>query len=147
MANFLKLDFLKLDWLALVGLRRRRSLASAIVLGLSLALSLGPSLGLPARADFGTDSRIARLEADLSRLQRRVARLESARSPDRAAPPAASPGGSPPAAAPSDDPMFDRLATLAIELKDDLRAIEARLAVLEARLGIDAPEPERIPAR
>jgi uncharacterized protein YceH (UPF0502 family) len=91
-------------------------------------------MGAPATAQVGLESRVARLESDLFGLKQQVNQLE-ARS-RRANSPNTAPS-TPPASASnrpqySSDPMFDRLATLVIELKERLNAVEARLSKLEA---------------
>ena len=79
--------------------------------------------------------RVSRLESANARLSNRLSRLESqvkrGRSPNSLAnrEPISPPSPSP---APSiDDPMFDRLATLVIELKERINALEARVEALE----------------
>ncbi len=83
----------------------------------------------PAQAQAGLDSRVSRLETELVGIQTRLNQIEASRSrqgvsvPVLVAPSGDRRGGSPPSA----DPQFDRLATLVIELKERVTALEARL--------------------
>ncbi len=94
-----------------------------------------------ARASSDLGPRVSRLESELLNLRTQIYRLESQissasrSSPQRSAP-------LPPAAAPEEprlyrpisptDPMFDRLATLVIELKQQVSQLENRVSALEA---------------
>lgn len=74
------------------------------------------------------ETRIDRLESELSRVRSQLTRLE-ARTGGPSAPP-------PTTSAPSTNELslseqFDNLATLAIELKQDVRNLQARVAELE----------------
>jgi uncharacterized protein YceH (UPF0502 family) len=87
--------------------------------------------GLAQVNDIRLESRVDRLESELSRVRSQLTRLEAqVRAPDRAMP-------LPPADAdlPGNeltlDEQFDNLATLAIELKQDLRQLETKVAELE----------------
>lgn len=106
----------------------------AIALTLLLTFLSAP---LFAQTSSQLDSRVARLETENTTLRSRVSRLENAIS-------RLGQGGSgsiqiePPAEAvpptlQSDDPMFDRLATLVIETKQQVLALEERVAALEAQ--------------
>ncbi len=115
----------------------------------SWVLSFGFSVGLvllltisPARASV--ESRLSNLEADLYKLERQIDRLEtevrrSSRDLNRESHSGRSNTVETPALADSevsalaDDPMFDRLATLAIELKLRLDGFEERLDEIELR--------------
>jgi hypothetical protein len=108
--------------------RRWTRWVGAIALPLLLLLLL-LGLGWPAQADFGTDSRIAQLESRVRSLEAQLNRLESAIARPGAPRSTPNPTAPNPTAAP--DPMFDRLATLVIEIKDDLHDIERRVAQLE----------------
>ncbi len=84
----------------------------------------------PAQAQAGLDSRVSRLETDLVGIQTRLNQLEASRSSQGASVPT-------PTASSGDrrghrqllsaDPQFDRLATLVIELKERVTALEAPL--------------------
>ncbi len=82
------------------------------------------------------DSRVARLENENSQLRSRIGRLETQISRlGRGA------GLTAPAPLPevrtsdlANDPMFERLATLVIETRERVSALEERLAGIEARL-------------
>jgi hypothetical protein len=89
----------------------------------------------PAQAQGSLESRISRLESEVFGLRAQVAQLQSQPRRSGAGRQPSAPGASPGTAIPrpSADPMFDRLATLAIELKERLNAVEARLSKLEAQ--------------
>lgn len=87
--------------------------------------------GLAQVNNIRLESRVDRLESELSRVRSQLTRLEAqVRGPDRATP-------LPPTTAdlPGNeltfDEQFDNLATLVIELKQDLRQLEAEVAELE----------------
>lgn len=94
-------------------------------------------LGIPASASMD-EARISRLESNLSQLETQVNQLSSQirsleSGIDRPRP---NPVEVPPVAQPersslADDPMFDRLATLVIELKRRMDGLEERLVQLE----------------
>lgn len=90
---------------------------------------------LPGRSQTGTglqlESRVDRLESELSRLRSRLNQLETRSGGVRPTP--TIPSGAPsPLNELTLEEQFDNLATLAIELKQDLRQLEARVADLEA---------------
>lgn len=71
-------------------------------------------------------SRVNRLESDVARLGRAAGvDLPSVPSPEQPSSPAAS------------DPMFDRLATLVIELRDRIITLEEKVAALESSTPLD----------
>lgn len=80
-------------------------------------------------------SRNPNLSFDLSRLESRVDRLEALSQPREkaSARPAPAPAPRLGQPVPSKDPMFDRLATLVIELKEQVSQVEARLSKLESQ--------------
>lgn len=99
-----------------------------LVLGVLLWLGLGQYV--EAQSEARIDSRLNRLESDLGRLRSQVRQLESQLSiPTRPAP--SLPPLTPPVAEPSLDEQFDNLATLAIELKQQVRQLETRVTQLE----------------
>lgn len=84
------------------------------------------------------DSRVSNLEADLNRLETRVLRIESLLNQNRRVPPASTaqtPSSRSPKTVPPQEriSMFDRLATLVVELKQQVNALEGRVAKLEKR--------------
>ncbi|MFB2937478.1 hypothetical protein ACE1B6_19695 [Aerosakkonemataceae cyanobacterium BLCC-F154] len=107
---------------------------------LIVALVIIP-IQVKAQVPAGLESRIARLEAANFQLQSQISRLESqinqlqGRSPSR---PNLSTPVRPPTSptvpyrgstsALSSDPMFQRLATLVIELKERIQALEAKIS-------------------
>lgn len=102
-----------------------RSIA-LVILGVALWVGLHqPTL---AQLPSSVSTRISRLESENSTLRSRVNRLESdiARlgraSGVELSPPPSSTTGTPAA-----DPMFDRLATLVIELRERIIALEAQV--------------------
>jgi uncharacterized protein YceH (UPF0502 family) len=77
------------------------------------------------------ESRVDRLESELSRVRSRLTQLEAhVAGPNRITPPASAPVDGVDQALSLED-QFDNLATLAIELKQDLRQLEARVTALE----------------
>lgn len=107
-------------------------MAIGCLVGIGIALA-----AMPVSATID-ESRISRLESDMYRLQTEVSQLSSQlrrldRGSDLTTPnPVDVPAidRSPTTTAPS-DPMFDRLATLVIELKRRMDGLEERLVELE----------------
>ncbi|PSB21644.1 hypothetical protein C7B65_03420 [Phormidesmis priestleyi ULC007] len=84
----------------------------------------------PAQAQAGLDSRVSRLETELLGIQNRLNQIEASRSRQGVAVPApVLPSGDRRGdrRIVSADPQFDRLATLVIELKERVTALETRL--------------------
>ena len=83
------------------------------------------------------ESRISNLEVDINRLESRLNRIESLLIQNRrlpsAQPPTITPQPPGRAVQQQRDQMFDRLATLVIELREDVRELQARLAKVEGR--------------
>ncbi len=89
---------------------------------------------------IGLESRISRLEAEIFQLRSRLSNLESQVSrvnqPSRT--PASTPTPAPQIPSPNrttvppSPEMFDRLATLVIELKERVQTLETQVAALEA---------------
>jgi len=88
---------------------------------------------------IGLESRISRLEAEIFQLRSRLSNLESQVS--RSNPPSRTPSSTPTPQIPSprqtkippSPEMFDRLATLVIELKERVQTLEDKVADLEAQ--------------
>lgn len=80
-------------------------------------------------------SRNPYLSFDLSRLESRVDQLEAQLSQPRNGASSARPAPAPRLGqpVPSKDPMFDRLATMVIELKEQVSQVEARVSKLESQ--------------
>lgn len=98
---------------------------------LIVGLGWGLLLALPGRADTRLESRVSRLEFDLRTVQTELRQLESRLSQSGNVPSMPRPSPHYPDAGPSLEEQFDNLATLAIELKQDLRALEGRVERLE----------------
>jgi len=112
------------------------------VLGVIFALVLLTLLQrsfTPVSASSALESRISRLESDNSQLRSQVSRLESELyrlagtrpQPERVNQPAPRITPNPslsPLSTLGDDPMFKRLATLVIELKERIVALETQVA-------------------
>ena len=102
-----------------------------ILLGILLWLGLGHYAN--AQSEARIDSRLNRLESELGRLRSQVRQIESQlATPNRPAPnlPAIT-SPTPALAEPSLEEQFDNLATLAIELKQQVRQLETRITQLE----------------
>lgn len=88
---------------------------------------------------IGLESRISRLEGEIFQLKSRLSNLESQVSRVDQPPRTPSPNRSPPIPSPRQqtippsEEMFDRLATLAIELKERVQTLEKKVAALEAQ--------------
>ena len=88
---------------------------------------------------IGLESRISRLETELFQVRSRLSNLESQISRVERPAPTPSPTRSPqrssprqPTISPSPE-MFDRLATLVIELKERIQTLETKVAALEEK--------------
>lgn len=108
------------------------------VFGLLLSLILAGVLLRPASASSDLQSRVVRLEFDLRSLRSQVSQLQSQLNGSGAPPSRPAPLDLPPAATsalnePSLDEQFDNLAILVIELRDQVRSLESRVAELESR--------------
>jgi hypothetical protein len=91
-----------------------------------------------AQVPVNLSSRLSQLESDTRRLQSRVSRLETELARvDRNGSGAIAEPAVPPGAIAADDPMFDRLATLVIEMREQLNALEARVMQLETSSQTD----------
>jgi uncharacterized protein YceH (UPF0502 family) len=109
-----------------------------LCLAIMLGIALLPKHTLAQETSY-LESRISRLEAETYQLRSQINQLQSQvlglnQSTQRTgstkpAPPIA-PRGNRPASA---DPMFDRLATLAIELKQRINKLEAQVAELQKK--------------
>lgn len=125
----------------------KRHLASQIFRGtlIAIAICLIIAIGQPslAQADFGLKSDIISLKSRLSRLEQQVNRLSSSnsRSLDRTAiQQPKSPNSnrlniSPPVVdgriIGRSDPLYEKFATLLIELKEDVKNLDRRLTEIE----------------
>ncbi len=92
----------------------------------------------PAQAQAGLDSRISRLETELVGIQSRLSQIGSSLPSQGVSVPAPIlPSGDrrENQRVLSADPQFDRLATLVIELKERVTAVETRLSTIERRQG------------
>ena len=113
-----------------------------ICLTLILGLVLLPRLTL-AQAPGLLESRIARIEAENFQLRSQVSRIESqlAQLSGRPIPQPSTPNRAVPQISSrtnrrqvsSSDPMFERLATLVIELKERVQSLEAQVTELKKR--------------
>lgn len=128
-----------------MGLRNLEPWQSAIAIGLAWLVAMVIIVGNSKADASALESRLSRLEntvfslrSQISSLEREVRSLQQQQRSNQPSP--ATPQPSPnqrPSADISDDPMFDRLATLAIELKQRLNKLENRVETLENELNID----------
>lgn len=93
-----------------------------------------------AQTSINLESRLSQLESvtynlrsQVSQLTAEVNRLGTGSRAPRVTP--STPGTRSPKPSSSDDPQFDRLATLVIELKERMDAIDTRLTQVEKRLS------------
>jgi len=107
---------------------QRGFLYFVLVGGLWMSLSL---TSLSQSSNLRLESRVDRLEAELSRVRSQLTRLEAAINRPVSSQPVPSVEIPSPVDAPSLDEQFDNLAILAIELKQDMRQLEQRVAALE----------------
>ena len=107
---------------------RQRQLALGVIMAIALLLCL---LQTPSLAQSsGLEARVNRLESANSSLRARIGQLESqinrvSRSA-AAAPTASAPAANPPTTGLAEDPTFRRLATLVVELRDRIAALEGQ---------------------
>ena len=79
------------------------------------------------------DSRVARLEADIFQLRNQINQLQAQSGRNNTRPNRPAPTTPRITNQRSSDPMFDRLATLVIELKERIQVLEAQVAQLRRR--------------
>ena len=105
------------------------------MIGLILLASCiwGFLIAAPGRANIRLESRVNSLEYELRMVQAELSRLSPTARSQPMQPTQPLPSTSPSASGAylSLDQQFDNLATLAIELREDLRALESRVAALE----------------
>jgi len=114
---------------------------SAIAIGVLLAITLMVNFAPVRAADTSQlEYRVRRLESEISRLGNQISQLrfQSSGTPRvEVVPRPELPENVPPEGMTrwlSGDPMFDNLATLTIELKQDVIDIRERLSALEAKI-------------
>jgi outer membrane murein-binding lipoprotein Lpp len=109
--------------------RRLKFLMLLLILALGL-LSLSPQF-VHSQSVSSLAARVSRLETENFQLRSRLNRLESQLGQVNRFPPS-SPSLNLPENPPAvTDPMFDRLATLVIELKERVQSLEAEVAQLK----------------
>jgi hypothetical protein len=83
-------------------------------------------LSTPAQVNSQLDARVSRLESENTLLRSRISRLETNQSrPSSSSPPVISPSAPDlPTSTLADDPVFKRLATLVIELRERIIVLE-----------------------
>ena len=136
-------------------MKSRYRLLSRICLCLVLAIALCLSFALtqpsPAQTDFNLKSDIISLKSRIGRLEQEVTRLRSnsqaanrmnrnrIEQPDTSTRPNYTTGNPPivnERAIGRSDPLYERLATLLIELKEDVRNLDSRLTKLENKASL-----------
>lgn len=117
----------------LVRLLSKQSRIWQRIIGFALLVSCIWSIliAAPSHANIRLESRVNSLEYQLRMVQAELSRLSSTARSQPVQPPPSTPVPPASGAHLSFDQQFDNLATLAIELKDDLRALEERVAALE----------------
>ncbi|HLO47254.1 MAG TPA: hypothetical protein VK211_02370 [Kamptonema sp.] len=86
----------------------------------------------PAQGSYQLEFRITQLESQISDLRGQINRLESQASGIRSQPPTTPGGTRTNPRMRSGDPMFDNLATMVIEIKQDVISMQQRLSQLES---------------
>ena len=87
----------------------------------------------PAQGSYQLEYRITQLESQISDLRGQISRLESQSSGISRSQPPIVPGTTRPnSRMRSGDPMFDNLATMVIEIKQDVIQLQQRLSHLES---------------
>lgn len=104
-----------------------------ILLGMMIiiVILLQPALSWAQFPSSQLDYRLRRVEVEVNELRRQISQLQFQGVPVPASPTLTPDGNSPAPRQLSGDPMFDRLATLVIELKQDVILIQERLEKLE----------------
>ncbi|MBW4444245.1 MAG: accessory factor UbiK family protein [Plectolyngbya sp. WJT66-NPBG17] len=105
-----------------------------VIVGISALILMTTQLFLPANAQIGlVESRLSRVESDLVGIRAELSQLSANRP--RAGVSVPTPSTLPIPSRPSKftDAQFDRLATLVIESRDRIKALEERVAKLEKR--------------
>lgn len=105
-----------------------------VVSGIALLIFLVAQIISPAQAQVGlVESRLARVESELAGLRSQLNQLSINRSSPGVLVPAPRNSLPPQRASRFTDSQFDRLATLVIESRDRIEALEAKVAKLEKR--------------
>jgi polyhydroxyalkanoate synthesis regulator phasin len=102
-----------------------------VVAGITLLLLVGGERWVAAQSVVNLQADISQLRLEVNQLRSQVLALSRQRSPLPSPPPASRPLRP---EALSDRQMLERLATLAIEAKDRLTALEKRMAQLEQKV-------------
>lgn len=112
---------------------------AALAIALIFALTILSSRTI-AQSSAALESRVSRLESDNFQMRSQISNLESQIAALRGQSPSQfpTPNRTPPPVPPrtnrqitSSDPMFDRLATLVIELRERIKVLEAQVAQLK----------------
>lgn len=110
-----------------------------LLIFLAVVIAIATLYSFPPAAT-AQDSRISALEVDISGLESRLNRLEAQISQITRIPYPGAPASPPPARNPrrnqpqlNREQMFERLATLIVETKDQVNKLQARVAKLEAQ--------------
>ncbi|BAU14456.1 hypothetical protein LEP3755_50030 [Leptolyngbya sp. NIES-3755] len=105
-----------------------------IVVGITALILTTFQLFSPAQAQIGlVESRIARLESVVVGIQSQLSQLGTNRPAPRVSVPSPSTVRLPSSPSKFTDAQFDRLATLVIESRDRIQALEEKVARLEKR--------------
>lgn len=103
-----------------------------VVVGITTLILIATQLFAPANAQIGlVESRLARVESELVGIQSQISQLAAGRGGISVPSPSAA--QTPVRSIKYTDAQFDRLATLVIESRDRIKALEDRVAKLEKR--------------
>ncbi len=126
--------------------RFRAAISWLLAIGVYIGIYFLSSPHVIAQSNTSLNSEISSLRTRINRLESQVSRLSQSPStnlprPGNSKPYSSNRSGNPPivngeAVGPS-DPFYERLATLLIELKEDVRNIDRRLAEVEQRVSVN----------
>ena len=105
-----------------------------VVVGVTALILIATQFFSPAEAQIGlVESRLSRVESELIGIQSQLSQLSLQRPRAGASVPSPSVSPSPARSGKFTDAQFDRLATLVIESRDRIKALEDKVAKLEKR--------------
>lgn len=105
-----------------------------VIIGITALILITSQIFSPADAQVGlVESRLSRIESDLVGIRSELTQLSASRPRAGVSVPASSVSPTPSRTSRFTDAQFDRLATLVIESRDRIKALEEKVARLEKR--------------